>query len=624
MKYSKKLLEKIYNQKIGLTNNELDELVTYHLGEVETIEDTKGDTLLDISITPNRYGDLLSHEGLLRELCAFQKQQYTSIYDEAAALEAIHQRGNSINTGSLRIIFARVLDIKNTQSPKWIQDILVSCGMQSKSLLVDITNMVMLITGQPVHVYDGSKCSGTFLVDVATDGETFVMMGGKEYTLVSGDLVIRDAASQKILSLAGIKGGEAALVDENTTDAIFEMGVFDEKNIRKTSRKLNIATDASKRFSVHRKGVLLDHALNVLLQLLSLEAGVSKVSIDDTKKGEVEMSSAVSVSHQEIERLLGVHIESSEVVDLLQSLAFQVTTDGEMYRVTPPMDRVDIVYPVDVIEEVGRLNGYNTIPAELPRLNFIPHVDQRTLVVTQLRQMLSEVGFNEIRNHSLVAQGSLEVASPVSKEKAFMRDTLLASFKQSVEQSRLNKDFLEAQNVCLYEIGTIFTKEAAEELHLVVFDGTKKKTLIEGFKEAIKDHHLKKVLELVSEQDGYAVYKIDYIKADTDEDYAFIGDATGDTKFIPWNTTPYVSRDVSCFIPSGATPQDVLGWCMNEPLNYLIKKPYLADTFTKDDKTSVLIRFVFQDAATTLTDAVVNEEIEKIYTMLRSKGCEMR
>ncbi|HEY1041468.1 MAG TPA: phenylalanine--tRNA ligase beta subunit-related protein [Candidatus Paceibacterota bacterium] len=634
MKYSKILLEKIYGKTLP-SNEQLDELITEHLCEVESIEAVGNDSVIDLEITPNRYGDLLSHEGLLKELCAFQKQSYDSVYNKELNLpEVKREKGNAIIEGSSRIIFVHVSGLKQIKTPEWMKNILSACGIQSKSIFVDITNMVMLITGQPVHVYDGSKCTGSFIVTPAHDGEIFTMMGGKNYNLTVNDLVIRDGTKENpniilgdksgVLSLAGIKGGENAIVDENTTSAFFELGVFDEKYIRKTSRRLNLATDASKRFSVHRKSSLLDHALKVLLILLKEEADVAVITIEDTKKGEVETSAQVVVSQQEIQRLLGANIDSAEIESILKSLGFQVVVEGELYKVVPPLDRVDIVYPVDVIEEVGRMYGYNNIQEELPRLNFTPHIDQRTLVVTQLRQILSEVGFNEIRNHSLVAQGSLEVASPVSKEKSFLRDTLVTSFKNSVEQSRLNKDFLEASNICLYEIGTIFTKEATEELHVVLFDGTKKKPLIEAFNEQIKDHHLKKVLELISDEDGYTVYKVNYTKADPEGDYAFIGDSTGDTKFTQWGTTPYVSRDVSCFIPSDNTPQEVLGWCMNEQLNYLIKKPYLADTFTKDDKTSVLIRFVFQDASTTLTDAVVNEEIEKIYTMLRSKGCEMR
>lgn len=626
MKYSKTLLEKIAGRSLP-DNTTLDALITNHLGEVESIEARGDDSVIDIEITPNRYGDLLSHQGLLREISAFENVPYVSTYGISSSdtPEIERQKGNSIISGSSRIIFAHVTDVKNTESPTWMKEILEACDIQSKTLLVDITNMVMLITGQPVHVYDGSKCSGTFVVDEATEGETCVIMGGKEYLLKAGDLVIRDAVSHTILSLAGIKGGNVALVDESTTHAIFELGVFDEHHIRTTSRRIHLATDASKRFSVHRKATLLDNALGVLLNLLQAETQITHIFVDDTKKGDSEVIPTITVSHQEIERLLGCTIDPSSVVDTLTRLAFQVTQTDTMYSVVAPADRVDCNNPVDIIEEVGRMYGYEKIPEELPRLSFTPNIDKRTLAVTLLRKILSETGFNEIRNHSLTATGSLEVASPVSKEKGFIRDTLLNSFKQSVEQSRLNKDFLETHNVCLYEIGTIFTKEAKEELHIVLFDGTKKQPLLDAFKHNAKEADIYSLLNLVDEQNGYVNYVINFENINPEDfEYQFIGDSVGDAKFKPWFTTPYVSRDVSCFIPQDISPQEVVIWCGMEQLEYLIKKPYLVDEFTKEGKTSVLIRFVFQGENITLTDADVNTEIEKIYTMLREKGCEMR
>ncbi len=631
MKYSQQLLEKI--GAITLPSKEiLDELITDHLAEVESIEtitseDYSTDHTIDIEITPNRYGDLLSHVGFLRELCIFTKQPFSNIYAEIpTGFTVIKQKGDSIKTGSKRIVFVRIPEVKNTQSPAWIKNILASCDMTSKSLLVDITNLVMIISGQPVHVYDASKCSGTFLVDVVEEGEIFTMMGGKEYILSEGDMVIRDSLNQKILSLAGIKGGDHAIVDEHTTDAIFELGVFDENNIRKTSRRLKLVTDASKRFSIHRNGVLIDDALHALYVLLAELAHIDTVYIDDTN-ADTYTAPIITVSESEIMSLLGYGsaLDPLEIIKILELIGCAVVYEHTDFKVTVPAYRVDLNYAVDVIEEIGRIHGYSNIPEELPRLLFTPHKDKKTLITSILRTALSESGFNEVRNHSLVSSGSLTLSSPVSKERVSLRDTLLPAFKQSVESSRLNKDFLEIQNVCMYEIGTVFKADALEELLLVIFDGSKKMKQFEMFIDMMNEKKCMNMLDLITEESGYKMYRI--LPENIDEEdysYEFIGDTSENKKFVMWGLTPYSTRDVSCFIPEDVSVQEVLNLCKEIPLKNLIKTPYIADEYTKDDKTSVLIRFVFQGENSNLTDDEVNIEIEKIYTLLKQKGCEMR
>src|SRR3989344_7553042 len=231
---------------------ELADIFTYHLAEVESLEKIKDgkeeDTIFDIKILPNRAHDLLSHQGLAREMASLLEIKYNDPTPKYKITKSKPTKLiKTIETPGCRRYMGRIVrNVKIGPSPDWVVKHLESIGQRSINNMVDATNIVMYDCGQPTHVFDFDKIKGSLVARQARDEETVTTLDGKECKLSSSDFVIADA--EKALIIGGVKGGKAAEVTDSTTNLVLEVGNFDAVTVRKTSTRIGIRTEGSKRW----------------------------------------------------------------------------------------------------------------------------------------------------------------------------------------------------------------------------------------------------------------------------------------------------------------------------------------------------------------------------------------
>jgi phenylalanyl-tRNA synthetase beta chain len=282
---------------------------------------------------------------------------------------------------------ALVRGVKVGPSPEWLQKALETLGQRSINNIVDATNYVMLNTGQPVHAFDHDKIEAkdgvrTIRVVPARDGEQITLLGGETRQLSPRNLVIRDMTSGTALDIAGIKGGTAAELTDETTDIVVDCANFNYVSVRKTSRELKLATDASLRFQNEPSPHLAAIAMRDVLALIQDIAGGELVGVSDTFT--VPPTRApVSATLSEVNTLLGTSMGTEDIEKILVRFEYEFSRDGDRFTVTPPWERADLNITSDLIEEIGRVYGYNNMQGVLPPRNDKPAINKRVAKLVQ-------------------------------------------------------------------------------------------------------------------------------------------------------------------------------------------------------------------------------------------------
>lgn len=383
-----------------------------------------------------------------------------------------------------------VSDLKVGPSPQWLQNRLISAGVRPINNIVDITNYVMLETGQPLHAFDYEMIeSGQIVVRRARPGEKVVTLDGVERTCDEEILLITDG--DNALGVAGVMGGGSSEVTSETTTVLLEAAFFDPAVVRQGSKKLGLRTEASNRFEKGVDPEQIIPALNRAVQLLCQLCGGKVVSNPVVhKEGDVE-DVVIDLRHDRIVHLLGVHLEEEEVMDIFRRLRFQVTQKEGVYEVQVPTRRPDIMLEVDLIEEVARLYGYDRIPTTLPWGQQPPGgLTQEQKLRRIVRHTLSDLGLTEVVTYSLTTREAdqevaslhpevhpIQLAMPMSNEHTILRTVLVPSLVRAAHynQNRGN------ERISIFELGRVFlTHEATlsklpeERLHLAgLFTGEK-------------------------------------------------------------------------------------------------------------------------------------------------------
>ncbi|MFP3980304.1 MAG: phenylalanine--tRNA ligase subunit beta [Desulfobacterales bacterium] len=437
------------------------------------------DTVFEFGLTPNR-PDCLSHIGVAREISALRAKPLR-VPDIAPAdgpeKIAAHTSVN-IEDPDLcpRYAAELVFDISVGPSPAWLQQRLRAVGLKPINNIVDITNYVMMETGQPLHAFDFDRLEQHRIV-VRTPGteNTFTTLDGKSRELDAQTLLICDG--KKPVAIAGVMGGQNSEIMETTTRVLIESARFDPVSVRKTAKRLGISTDASFRFErgVDPEGTV--YAMNRAAGLMAELAGGTRVSgiIDEHPRPTPQKT--ISLSCQRANRHLGTRLEREEMVAYLESVAFSVTSpEPDELVVTPPSFRVDVDRPEDIMEEIARLWGYNRIPTTFPRLTARAEPPAQMVErKEQIRDLMAGFGFYETINYAFTAAQAadrLELApgdprrnaenllNPLSEEQALMRTTLMPGLLETARKniSRREKDLK------LFELGKAFYKTRDHEL----------------------------------------------------------------------------------------------------------------------------------------------------------------
>ena len=412
------------------------------------------DTLLEIGLTPNR-ADCLSTAGIAREIAA---KLGTSVrYPDSAVAEGSEAAdatiGVTIEDAELcpRYAARYITGCTIAPSPAWLVKRLNAVGMRSINNVVDITNLVMMELGHPLHAFDCDRLEGRrIVVRRAGERELFTTLDDQQRTLTTDDLVICDAA--RPVALAGIMGGLNSEIADSTTNILLESAWFKPAAIRRTSKRLGLHTESSHRFERGADIGMVPRALDRAAALIAeLSGGCVARGVVDAYPGKAEPV-AITMRPERAGALLGIEVPTPEVIDILRRLEFSVseTADGAL-QVVPPTYRIDIEREIDLIEEVARLKGFDAIPASMPIARVVsdlPTPPQR--LERSVRDILVAHGMNEIINFSFTSPDAadkmllaaddlrrtgIKLANPLVAEQSVMRTSLLPGVLETVARN---------------------------------------------------------------------------------------------------------------------------------------------------------------------------------------------
>lgn len=451
-------------------SEQLAELLTMHSFEVENLEKKGRDYILDIDILPNRGHDCLCHWGVAREIAAITGKDL-----EPLKRKKIKREKGEIKPIDLKIKCPKLVPrysaivvegVKVGSSPKWLKERIESVGLRSINNIVDLTNYLILETGQPLHAFDYDKIQGNEMVlRQSNRGERLITLDDKKHILGKGMLVIEN--KNKLIDLVGIMGGKLSEADSKTKNIILQAGNFDRQMIYKTAKKLNHQTDAS---NIYIQGIDPNLTISTLERacfLLTKLGGGKIVQMIDIYPKKV-LPKKISLDPVYVERLLGARIALKEIKDILKRLEFKVTSRGKKIAVEIPTFRLDISLVEDLIEEIGRIYGYQEIPAAFPVASLIP--PKRNFEVfweNRTKDILKEAGFSEIYNYSFVGEEEtklfgfkkmIELENPVSIEQKYLRPSLIPNLLRNV-----SSNFRYLDEVKIFELGKIFGNGQSEE-----------------------------------------------------------------------------------------------------------------------------------------------------------------
>ena len=422
------------------------------------------DTVFEIEVTPNR-PDLLSHYGMAREVAALTRREIRVMDVPSLELKA-DTTSLSIEGQDVCALYTatRIKGVMVSESPAWLKDKLEAIGLRPINNIVDVTNFVLHEVGHPLHAFDAAEVDGGIRVRYAKENESFAALDEQSYTLAPSDCVISDE-SGNTLALGGVMGGETSSVTTSTTEVILESAWFDPPSIRKTARRLNLHSDSSYRFErgVDPQGVNRASALAVKL-ITELAGGV----IDEpTNFAGVtpEMTGSVSLEPERLHQTVGGAISIDSAHNALERLGL-LHEGGNQWKI--PSYRMDLQRHVDLVEEIVRVNGLDSIPSRnLSRSAAPGKVDARYDLEIDLKKQLAAQGFFEAQSIKLISEAQLRDALPLRpmQEGDVIRVRLPLSEDHSVMRPSLSPALLSiasrnvrqgAKEIRFFEMGRCF------------------------------------------------------------------------------------------------------------------------------------------------------------------------
>lgn len=424
------------------------------------------DSVYLLDLNPNRKNDCLNHIGFAYEVSAVLDRNITLPQTDYTESDFETNINLKIETENVLLYYAKLVkNVEIKESPEFIKLRLTNAGMRPINNVVDISNYIMLEFGQPLHFFDADKVGRALLVRMAKENEKIITLDKQERTLNSEDIVITDG--EKPICIAGVMGGLNSDVDENTKNILIESAIFDKLKVRRTSLKLDLRSEASLRYEV---GINPEYTLMALKRACHLleKYAAAKISKNEKVVNNIKTSTnVIEVTLEEINKVIGVKIENTDVIDILKRLKFDYKVEGDTYYVTAPSRRLDISIKEDIIEEVGRLFGYNKIVAKLPTLEmttggYVPRIKYRKDISSLMRSL----GFNETRTYTLISQKNSEtfnyenkenivLLKPISNDRTHIRTNIISSLIDvlNYNEARTNDD------VFIYEISNVYYKE---------------------------------------------------------------------------------------------------------------------------------------------------------------------
>lgn len=602
MKVSTAWLQKYFDAPLPSAKDIADAL-TFHAFEIEDLEEVS----MDVKVLPNRAADCLSHRGVAKEISAILNLPLKSD-PLRAPIPEFPKTDTLIVTAdpayTLRHTGALVRGVTVGPSPEWLKSALESVGQRSINNVVDVLNYVLLDIGQPSGVFDLAKIkddSGVVKVDIrrAKAGEKIKVLTGEEYTLTEEMFTFSDAVGGSLLDIAGIKGGFSSGVTSETKDLFISAGNYDGTLIRKASQKLKLFTDASQRFQNRPSPELTVYGMQAILSLIKQVAGGEVVGVVDIRNKPQDTPIDVSVTLDRINQLLGSGFLKEEVVDVFKRLDLSVSISENAFTITPPFERTDLKISEDLIEEVGRILGYDRVPRVEPTFSATP--DQaRYRGIERMKDMLVEEGFVEVSTQSFSKKGDIYLANPLDKTMPALRPSLEIGVQDALARGKQYQSLLlsPGEKLKLFEVGTVFPK-AGEYVELRMTER------VSAWGEG------------AGTVDNLSIAKLeDYGKDYTPKKYEL-------GMYQPFSVYPFIVRDIALWAPEG-TDVGLTKSHIMENAGPLLVRCELFDTFSKDGRTSYAFRLVFQANDRTLTDDEVNGWMDLVTKAVTQKNWEVR
>ena len=483
--------------------------------------DLVDDDVLELGLTPNR-SDMLSMLGVGYEVSAcFDRPLKLPIVE----LEEANDKNDlnvRIDTDKCLTYHAKLIkNIKIRKSPDWLISRLIAFGIRPINNAVDITNYILALYGQPLHAFDAQKLGKTIVIRNAKTNEEIVTLDGNKRVLEQEDIVITDGT--KPVAIAGVMGGLDTEVENTTKDIVLEVAVFDPISIRKTYKRLDLRSEAAIRYEkgIDRNRVqqALKHACKLFKDLCDAEITSGDVyqGSDEEKEVKIELTS------QYISNYLGITITNEEILSICKRLQFETTKTNDVITVTVPSRRKDVSIKADMVEEIGRIHGYEKLPTTLPYSSLAGKLTNYQTRRKQLKHKLCSLGLTESINYSLRENNNsftylfdegkdVELIYPISNERKVLRRSLLPSLLENVSYVFNRK----IKNAAFYEIGKVYYQNETgyiEEEHLAIaLSGVLSSTQWKGNVEEADFFTLKGIINSAMQSLGIT---LDYEKLET-------------------------------------------------------------------------------------------------------------
>ena len=431
--------------------------------------------LIDLSITPNR-PDCLGVKGIARDLAASgfgkliksKEKQIKLKKKQTLKVKIIREK----EQGCTAFGSCLIKNVKNTESPQWLKDRLISVGQKPISAIVDITNYVMLDINRPLHAYDADKIEKGIIVRNSKSGEEFTALDNKNYKLEKGMCVISD--NKGVLGLGGIIGGTRSGTEFDTKNILLESAYFNPRSIRNTAKKLNLDTDAKFRFERGIDPLSIEVGLKKAALLIQEICG-GEVSKIDLQKTETYKTKNINFDVNLFHNIVGFKISEKEIIKILTDLGFKSKKEKKFLRLTVPSWRPDISQQIDIVEELVRISGYEKIKIIDP----IKDRSKSTLTQTQklfhfLQRAIASKGYLETITWSFADQNyndhfretnkEVRIVNPISTELGVLRNSIFSNLIMYMSEN-LDRGF---KDLSIFEIGPIFTGSSPGEQKTVV------------------------------------------------------------------------------------------------------------------------------------------------------------
>jgi len=648
MKVSRNWLQTYFEKPIPKAT-ELAELFNFHAFEVEGIEEVDDDSVLDVKVLPDRAHYALSHRGIAREVSVITgmplKAHRIPTGPEATLTKMPEVRVE--NTQFCRRYMARYAEIPSVKgSNPHAEAMLSAIGQRAIHSIVDATNIVMFDCGQPLHIFDADKVVGTIVVRNAKEGEKILLLDSvagadREVALLATDHVIAD--DEGPIAIAGVKGGKRAGIVSTTRHLIIESANFDPTSVRRTSTRLNLRSESSKRYENEITPELTATGMNDVCALILHNISEAQFGpIVDTYPVKAKQTH-IDFDPAYLEERLGITVPLADARDILMRLGVHVVEKKSSWQLSIPYERLDLMDPVDIVEEVGRVYGYDKVQSALPpALEDMVPMDKTFYWTEYLKDLLVTQGFSEAQTYTLVSKGHCEVSYPLASDKSALRERLTPKMGEVLTMNAHNADLLGLETVKVFEIGKVFPKSGEKvSIAIGVLQIKKKKGVtsesvlrevvarlekISGASFAARFETIGGAMIAeadISMREGSGVPSFKGKLSELDSGLFSKG-----KRYIPFSRYPFITRDIALFAPADTDEemvQHVIQTSLRDSADkLLVKGPDCFDRFEKGGKKSFAFRMIFQAFDRTLSDEEVNGFMQALYTAVKGKGWEVR